>query len=202
MDTYDKEYQEAARKLAKEIAATDQAFTTIDEIRVYKGTNGRTDWRVSFQDKMGNTFEVNRDWKGYVHVNLVPHKYYKYVSNEAQHQAAKNIYTSQKMKAITLRKLAEKMEEARAFRQVCEDLNAKAADIRTEFLAKFKGMDVQYRYDTDEPKNIIGGTIIRGGLSYEFSIHKDGYISEHINVHYDVDKNLDTFMKMSANKLK
>lgn len=51
--------------------------------------------------------------------------------------------------------------------------------------------------------NETHGSMIKGGLEYTFSIDKkSGHISQNIKVHYSVDKNTETFMKMANNALK
>ena len=51
--------------------------------------------------------------------------------------------------------------------------------------------------------NETRGRMTKGGLEYTFSIDKkSGYISQNIEVHYSVGKDIETFLKMADNALK
>ena len=51
--------------------------------------------------------------------------------------------------------------------------------------------------------NETRGRMVRGGLEYTFSIDKkSGYISQNIEVHYSVGRDIETFLKMADNALK
>lgn len=51
--------------------------------------------------------------------------------------------------------------------------------------------------------NETRGEMTKGGLLYTFSIDKkSGYINQNIEVHYSVDKSVETFLKMANNALK
>lgn len=50
--------------------------------------------------------------------------------------------------------------------------------------------------------NETRGRMIKGGLEYTFIINKkSGYIHQNIEVHYSVDKSVETFLKMADNAL-
>ena len=51
--------------------------------------------------------------------------------------------------------------------------------------------------------NETRGGMIKGGLLYTFSVDKkSGYINQNIEVHYSVERDIETFLKMADNALK
>jgi hypothetical protein len=56
------------------------------------------------------------------------------------------------------------------------------------------GYKIQWRFDNNK-----AGTIIFGGLVYEFTIHPT-YINERISIHYATDSTLESFCSLADNK--
>lgn len=192
---YQRESWEKSQKLAAEVMPFCAGVEVLDD-------NQRS-YHVIITDEHGRKWHINRDYHGNVYLNPEPYKHFRMVSNVARHDLSKRICTSQNMKVITKAKLATKIQEQAELLDLCGQKNGENEDKRTAFLASLKGMDITWHYEDSEKTRIDGGDIVQNGIEYSFSIAQDGYIHQKIQLHYSIPSHtLDTFKKLSANKLK
>jgi hypothetical protein len=181
-----------------------KAGVSSQSLWIEEGDNGRADFRVIMNTEKAQML-VNRDYHGHVSVSVYPYRRYDRVDSYKAGEIRKAVYTSNNMKAITSKKLAEKIAEEILFHEKMDALNNANADKVAQFLAMLEasGEVIRYTYRdyyTDAPKQINGGYIERNGLEYSFEIGDGGYISQKIRTDYRANTTLETFQALADNK--
>lgn len=181
-----------------------KAGVSSQDLWIEEGDNGRADFRVIMNTEKAQML-VNRDYRGLVSVSVYPYRRYEKVDHYKAGEIRKAVYTSNNMKAITSKKLAEKIAEEVLYHEKMEALNNENADKVAQFLAMLEasGEVIRYsfkHYNEEEPKEITGGYITRNGLEYSFEIGEGGYISQKIRTDYRANTTLETFKALADNK--
>lgn len=196
-DTYQMQEYNKAQALMDELK---KAGIESQRLWIEQGDDSRADFRLILQDKEYN-FRVNRDYHGNVNMHIYPYKYYS-IDSYDRAKIAKEVYTSKNMKVITLKKLSEKIAEEVAYHEKMQALENDSKNAVQKFLDELSasGEEVVYHKNYEKTR-ITGGYITKNGLQYSFEISDSGYISQKISLHYDVKTTLETFKKLSDNKL-
>ena len=169
---------------------------------IIEGDNGRADFRLIMQGVTSN-FEVVRDYHNNVRVRAYPYKYYSNVDSYKRGAIHKDVYTSNNMRVITLKKLEEKIREELEYHAQCDKVQNETAGKVANFLKKLEESKeiVKYYRNYDKTK-ITGGYIEKNGITYNFEINDNGYISENVKTHFTGSKSLDIFQALSNNSYK
>jgi hypothetical protein len=125
-------------------------------------------------------YYAHRWHNGEIVLNRQPYYNPANVSSQRRGEAHSDIYTSQRMKAITPKKLAAKIAEENAMFYRLQEMEKAANDKAGAFLKSLEGLPVKYSEDKQR------GEIVANGLEYSYEIMNDGYISQKIEVHYSV----------------
>lgn len=75
-----------------------------------------------------------------------------------------------------------------------KEINDKNDDKKAQFLKSLEGHPVKWYNDGNS------GEIIKNGLKFSFTIEKE-YISKRIEIYYETSNDLETFLKLTDNKL-
>lgn len=188
-------YLAQAEKLQKELI--DNGFLAT---RVEKQKDDRITFNVIFFDGKRD-YRIHRDYQGNVQVNLHNHAYFPHVSNGARRKVYEDNETNN-IKAITQKKIQGKIDALNTINDTLSQLEKDAVSKANTFIQSMtemekRGFQVAYTRVNGE---ITGGQILKNGIQYSFDISGDGYISERIELHYAIDKNLSAFEALSENK--
>ena len=203
LNEYEQRDKEQAEELCKEIKSLDIPCRVEMD---------KSDYPVRFHViAMYNEhdFRIHKEWHGYVQVNIEPYNRYEGVSSHAAAELRKEIYTSNRMKVMTEKKLIIKMDEEL---KMAEAMSQKAMEHHT---AHAKFLDIvdkhkpeynwDYTYDDNNERHkdkIIGGEIKKNGILFSFEFSDNGYISQIIKIDWKVKHNLKSFNQLSENKWK
>ena len=106
MNDYEKEYKNKAERLANEI----KTKTSFQDIKVIKGDNGLSDYRIILRYS-DMDLQINNNWKDNISLSIYPYKFYNGISSYKQSEIRKEFFVSNNMKVITEKKLLEKIVE-------------------------------------------------------------------------------------------
>jgi hypothetical protein len=192
------EYNKKEALQAELIASGVPAFN----LCIIEGDNGRADYRLIL-DNGGEQFEVRRDYHNNIHVVLREYKHYSNVDSYKRGEIYKAVYKSNNMKSITLKKLETKIAEELAYHAQCEKVQNETAGKVTAFMKKLEesGEEVKYYKNYDKTR-ITGGYIEKNGITYNFEINDNGYISENVKTHFTGSKSLNIFKALANNTYK
>lgn len=196
-DDYQQREYNAKQFLMEELK---KAGIPSQNMHITEGDNGRADFRLVLQGETMN-FNVYRDYNNNVHVLAYPYRYNNNVDSYTRSQIYKDIFKSNNMRVITLKKLQEKMREVEAYEKAMTAKNDENTNKVAVFLKKLEesGEIVKYYRNYDKTK-ITGGYIEKNGIVYNFEINDTGYISENVKTHFTGSKSLDIFKALSDNK--
>lgn len=159
----------------------------------------------------GKQYQVNKDYKGNIHIFSWPYINYKNVHYSTRGEIYKKHETNN-MKVLSQKKLDAKLDACDAIERDMQEKENSTIDKRKAYIDMLKLSDVagviewQYNshYDHDKRErvndDISGGYIDRGNLRFSFEFHDDGYISENVSVVKNYQLGLDGFIAMSDNK--
>lgn len=94
---------------------------------------------------------------------------------------------------LTTKKIADWINYYEQLYMALEAINGGNDDRKAKFLASLKGLGVQFWNDGQK------GEVIKNGIKFSFQIEPT-YIRQTIEVHYECESNLETFLKLSDNK--
>lgn len=123
--------------------------------------------------------------------NIFTHTTNKYpnLSNDYIRRIEREKESPKNIGVLTAKKIQDWINYYEELDVIYSTKNAENSDKVSEFRAKLVGLPVTWYKDNKS------GYMDKNGLSYQFTIHSDGYVEEKIRI--TADSNLETFLKLS-----
>jgi uncharacterized protein YggL (DUF469 family) len=204
LNDYQKEEKEKAEKLAEEIKQL--GFI----VKVVNGDNGLSDWQIILTNN-DIDYQIRQDYKGFITLFSLPYRHYKDISSHKVGEIREK-YKINNVKILTTKKLQALIDRENAINTEIKEAEEVAKAKKVLFLAEImkSGLEVKFNYDRsnyNEDGNaingeIIGGTIEKNGIVFDFSLCENGYISKEIKLSYKVDNTIKNFIDLANNDYK
>lgn len=144
----------------------------------------------------GLTYQINyNDYSKKYFIFCVDIREIKNVTNYTVANVEKDLDKPNNIGVLNLKKI---MEWISYYKKVYEKVTEKSSGNKNridEFLESIKGLDVKWFHNKTQ------GEIIKNGIKFSFKI-SDEYVTEQIEIYYEVDATLSSFLKLSDNKYK
>ena len=163
-------------------------------------------------------FRVSRDYDKNISISLLPYNNFGNVSMSVRSEVYKSIFTSNKIKVITKKKIDNYIQETLAFNEKMQQLNNESLEKIKNYLATIKQLENEYNVsynwngyteynkvtDTHDRirTTVSGGYITKNGIQFNFEIdYNTGYINEKVTLEYSYSEDkINMFKKLSDNK--
>jgi hypothetical protein len=137
-------------------------------------------------ERAPHTYEVRELWKGEHTVARYPSPlYYDTLSHEKSAEIYKRTHTHNKVFKLSAKKLTALMNQADEYEAQMQEASDKASDKIAAYLARIESLKSLPGVTCTIAKDKTGGWLKRNGIELRFTVHGDGYISEHIEVRTD-----------------